>query len=78
MRIVFTRLDRDLWESTGQNPILFLGSISQKRLEELARDDGFLALYDRTCKHFQSYLDETTWWNKRYREKPLIAYFAME
>jgi len=25
---LFRRLDRDLWESTGHNPVLMLGSIS--------------------------------------------------
>jgi glycogen phosphorylase len=78
MRLVFLRLDRALWEATGQNPVLMLGRISQDRLEAMARDDGFLALYDRTCDHFRSYLAEKTWWERRYPERPVIAYFSAE
>jgi glycogen phosphorylase len=78
MRVLFTRMDRELWHSTYQNPVLMLGTIPQARLEELAEDDGFLALYNRTYQHFQSYMSEPTWWDKRYKERPLIAYFSAE
>ena len=78
LRVVFTRLDPELWESTYQNPVLILGSISQQRLEEAARDDGFLAFYGRAYERFRAYLKETTWWEKRHTEKPLVAYFSAE
>ena len=45
---LFQRLDRDLWESTGHNPVLMLGTIRQERLEQMAADDGFMANCDRT------------------------------
>ncbi len=75
MRALFVRLDRELWDATYQNPVLVLGTIAQSRLDELAEDEGFLANYDRTYAHFKTYLRETSWWNKRYKERPLIAYF---
>ena len=78
MRVLFTRLNRDLWEQSRQNPVLQLALVSHEELQELAQDESFLSLYDRTCSHLQSYLDETTWWDKRYSEKPLIAYFSAE
>ena len=33
---LFRRLDADLWEETGHNPVLMLGIIRQERLEEAA------------------------------------------
>ena len=78
IRVLFTRLDIDLWNATYQNPVLMLGQISQERLEELEKDDGFLAFLDRTYERYRSYLRETTWWDKRYTERPLVAYFSAE
>ncbi|HAT12360.1 MAG TPA: hypothetical protein DCS91_01035, partial [Microcoleaceae bacterium UBA11344] len=40
---LFRRLDRDLWDSSNQNPVLMLGTISQQRLQEMAEDEGFIA-----------------------------------
>ena len=40
---LFRRLDRDLWETTGHNPVLLLGTIEQEKLERAARDEAFLA-----------------------------------
>ena len=34
---LFSRLDGDLWEASGHNPVLMLGSIRQERLAEAAR-----------------------------------------
>ena len=38
---VFRRLDRDLWETSGRNPVLLLGSVDQAALEAAASDDSF-------------------------------------
>jgi len=78
LRAVFRRVDRPLWEQSYQNPVLLLGSISQERLEELVNDDSFMSFYQRSYKRMKEYLDEPTWWDKRYPEKPLIAYFSAE
>jgi len=78
LRAVFRRVDRPLWEQSYQNPVLMLGSISQERLEELVNDDSFMSFYQRSYKRMQEYLEEKTWWDKRYFESPLIAYFSAE
>lgn len=78
MRALFVRLDRELWDKTYQNPVLVLGTIAQGRLDDLAKDEGFLSNYDRTYAHFQAYMREGSWWDKRYKEKPVIAYFSAE
>ena len=43
---LFRRLDRDLWEASGHNPVLMLGTIRQERLRQAAEDDGFVKLFD--------------------------------
>ncbi|NIV28819.1 MAG: DUF3417 domain-containing protein, partial [Anaerolineae bacterium] len=78
LRAVLRRVDRDLWDSTYQNPILMLGQVSQERLEELARDESFMTYYQRAYEHLRNYLQEPTWWDRRYRQRPLVAYFSAE
>jgi starch phosphorylase len=86
---LFRRLDRDLWESTGHNPVLILGSIRQERLQIMADDDGFVAYVDRVCRVFDRYMaKESTWYDKAFAAasedksseagKPRIAYFSAE
>ena len=40
---LFRRLDRDLWEETGHNPVLMLGRVEQEKLERASRDEAFRA-----------------------------------
>jgi starch phosphorylase len=78
LRVVFSRLDRDLWDRTYQNPVLMLGTIAQERLEALAREESFLSYYDRALERLRAYLREPTWWERRVTERPLVAYFSAE
>src|SRR5512138_487459 len=78
VRVVFSRVDPALWAQSYQNPVLMLGSVSQERLNELVQDGGFMAFYEQTYERFQSYLTEVTWWDQRYPDRPLIAYFSAE
>jgi len=78
---LFRRLDSDLWETSGHNPMMMLGRIEQQRLEEAAADDSFLAHLERVCRSFDEYVtDRSSWFNHAYgaREKPLIAYCSAE
>ncbi|MBN1400009.1 MAG: DUF3417 domain-containing protein, partial [Anaerolineae bacterium] len=53
---LFRRLDRDLWEEADHNPVLMLGRIAQARLNESARDDGFVAQMMRVYQNFNHYM----------------------
>ncbi len=77
---LFRRLDRDLWESTGHNPVLMLGTISQERLNEAATDEGFIVQLNRICMKYQEYMrTESTWYEKHHKgKKAVIAYFSAE
>jgi glycogen phosphorylase len=80
VKSLFHRMDAKLFEKSNQNPALFLGLISQKRLESLAKDDGFLSHLDRVQDNLQSYLSRKTWFKKSFKNlKDIrIAYFSME
>jgi starch phosphorylase len=73
LRVLFQRLDPQLWKTCNQNPVLLLGRIGQAALERAASDPRYLALYRRACTHYDTY---------RSAEFPqrdeLIAYFSME
>jgi len=78
---LFRRLDRDLWESTGHNPVRMLGTIRQERLHQVAEDDGFMAHSSRVWHEFDRYLKSTsTWYHKTHGDQDdlRIAYFSAE
>lgn len=78
---LFRRLDTDLWETTGHNPVLMLGTIEQARLEAAATDEGFLAHLERVARDLDVYkASESTWFHRTYgvATSALIAYFSAE
>lgn len=78
---LFRRLDSDLWETTGHNPVLMLGTIAQSRLEAAARDDGFMAQFRRVCEQLDSYMNNRrAWYAQHCADRPecRIAYFSPE
>jgi starch phosphorylase len=76
---LFGRLDYDLWERLGHNPIRLLNEIGRARLDQAAKDKDYLALYDALFEKFDSYFSKKTWTQKAHPElKDPIAYFSME
>lgn len=77
---LFFRIDRELWHRTQQNPRRILGEVSQLRLEELAKDDSFLAHLDRVADALDKYT-ATSHWFDRNPQAPAglsVAYFSAE
>ncbi len=77
---LFQIMDIDLWEQT-KNPIKFLKSISQEKIEKISQDAEFLQAYQEVVKNFDNYMKSTdTWFNKNYpnNKNDLIAYFSAE
>jgi len=79
---LFRRLDRDLWETSGHNPVLMLGTIEQSKLEAAAKDDAFLAHLRGIESSLEAYqAADATWFRRTYAgsgDLPLIAYFSAE
>ena len=72
-REMFEYIDAPLWEKCNRNPIAFLDQLNVRRLQELERDDAFLARMDAVYADFQRYMS-----GKERRQSPRIAYFSME
>lgn len=78
---LFRRLDSDLWESTGHNPVRLLGLMDQGQLQAAARDESLLAHLARTMGELESYLAaESTWYRRTYGKADglRVAYFSAE
>ena len=90
---LFRRLDSDLWEASGHNPCVMLGSIAQDRLDEASTDEGFISQYGRVCRSLDEYMGGATsradvrdplaparpWFNRAHAGSDLqVAYFSME
>ena len=75
------RLDYDLWERLGHNPIRFFREIDRARLDQAAQDEDYLAIYDSIFANFDSYFTSREPWAVRTHpeltNRP-IAYFSME
>jgi starch phosphorylase len=78
---LFRMIDPNLWESCRHNPVLFLGRISQSRLEQCAQDDAILANLQRVWTETSRYLSSNQTWFAKAGEKSApttIAYFSAE
>jgi glycogen phosphorylase len=75
------RLDYDLWERLGHNPIRLLREVGRPRLNQAAKNKEYLAAYERIFADFDSYMNQSdTWTSHAHPElnsRP-IAYFSME
>ena len=65
---LFTRLDRELWESTGHNPAALLGRIDQRILDRYAHDQSYLHDLSFVHKRFRQHLDRRSWFARQYPE----------
>ncbi|MDY6823331.1 MAG: alpha-glucan family phosphorylase [Thermodesulfobacteriota bacterium] len=74
---LFRRVDPKAWDASGRNPIIFFSMIDQKRMEELARDDSFLAHLERVQLQFENQV-ETPMDKGEDSKQDIIAYFSME
>ena len=78
---VFSRLNNDLWQRLGHNPIRFLREVGRQRLSQASKNKEYRALYDRVFADFDAYMDQQDTWTSRthpeLKGRP-IAYFSME
>ncbi|MEI3402083.1 MAG: alpha-glucan family phosphorylase [Clostridia bacterium] len=78
---LFKRIDIDLWERCNKNPVKFLKSVNQDKLEAVSRDIAFVKEDDKIVDDFDGYMSsKNTWFNQKYPENrnDLIAYFSAE
>jgi starch phosphorylase len=76
---LYRRIDPRLWRMAGRNPILFSTLIPAKRLEELAKDEAYLAQLDRVRKKFEKEVGPFSQAaGPEEDNENIIAYFSME
>jgi len=76
---LFRRINPRVWEQSGRNPIVFLTLISQKQLDELSKDESFLAHQQRVKDSFMDQvLTPVNRSESPYGEQGTVAYFSME
>jgi starch phosphorylase len=77
---LFHRVDPDLWDRAGHNPVALLGQVDQRRLEALAVDIGFLAHLGRARELLARYKVEPRWFQtERVEDSDIrVAYFSAE
>ncbi|MGB8643668.1 MAG: alpha-glucan family phosphorylase [Anaerolineae bacterium] len=78
---LFRRLDSDLWESSGHNPVRMLGAIDQTTLDAAATDEGYLSHLAGVLQYFDVYMGGKSAWFRRTHGAttgPRIAYFSAE
>ena len=54
---LFGRLDYDLWERLGHNPIRLLREIGRPRLSQASKDKEYREIYDRVFEEFDAYMN---------------------
>ncbi|MBW2493062.1 MAG: DUF3417 domain-containing protein, partial [Deltaproteobacteria bacterium] len=76
---LFRRVEPQVWIESRGNPIYLLSHVSQARLEELAKDDSFLAhlhrVKDRYRKRVVENVEPPT---SLYENMGPVVYFSME
>lgn len=80
-RMLFRRLDKDLWEKCNHNPKLFLRRIAQQKLDEASHENSFMEDYARVLSSYNGYrnLEMHEGFAKHLDAKEdLIAYLCLE
>jgi len=72
-REIFSTFDKDLWNKTEGNPILFLQRLSQSRLQAITQDKTLMDNIRHAYSKFKAYMEEPV-----RTDIPSIAYFSME
>ncbi len=77
---VFASVDAETWEAVGHDPVTLLGAVGHSRLDELSRDEGFLARLDAARADLATYMSEDRWYQTTADpEAPRsIGYFSPE
>jgi starch phosphorylase len=80
-RDLFARIDPAQFEAAGENPLALLARASQRRLDELAQDEAYLASLAAALRALDDYLAGETWFDRTHAELRgllRVAYFSME
>ena len=72
-KTLFKDIDRELWRSTGENPVMMLQRIGSDRLNEIMNDESMMARVDAVYADFKEYMSKPM-----RKDIPSVSYFSME
>ncbi len=79
---LYSQMDPALWTAVNQNPVKFLRSVDQTKVDAVAQDKNYLSAYKAVVRQFDAYMapDASTWFNRTHADKldQVIAYFSAE
>ncbi|MFH0756630.1 MAG: alpha-glucan family phosphorylase [Bacteroidota bacterium] len=70
---LFASIDKALWRSVGENPIVFLDRLSSELMRKLEKDNEFIGKLEAVHASFRRYMEEPP-----KGGMPSISYFSME
>ena len=80
--LLFMQIDPDLWTASKRNPKWLLGTVPQKRFEQLSKDQNFVNTVNQVKEAYYNYKNNShTWYQDHKTENDgnlLTAYFSME
>lgn len=79
-RELFRKINGDLYEEVGQNPVKFLMRVHEDDLEAVCQDEAYLKLYRNVFERFDGYLNSPFWFSNRFPDHAghTVAYFSAE
>lgn len=80
-RELFRAIDKERWEASEHNPILFLNSLAPERVRKLSEDHFFVSRVTHCVDRLEEYLKADNWFDRAYpgeKERTKIAYFCAE
>ena len=76
---LFARIDADLWDEVGHDPVRLLGEVSSQRWAELAADSDFVGHVQWIAQGLHEYLTGDRWYQTLGEDAPRsIGYFSPE
>jgi starch phosphorylase len=74
---LFRTISEEAWQA-GHDPIQLLGAVEPARLDELARDEGFVRRANELRDDLRRYISEPRWYQGLEGAPESIAYFSAE
>ena len=80
IRNLFEKIDSEIWDNVGHNPVKLLIELEDERIKNLFADKDFNAMFEKANKRFQNYIENGSWFKTNFpNENNLkIAYFSAE
>ena len=78
---LFRDADAELWRATDQNPVEVINQLTDERVDDLLKDEVYLARLQLCVKDLREYMAAETWFDRQYpgeRLQTSVAYFCFE